>query len=67
MGQPLILFFWLQSDPACKPHAHVKLEAGPGLFGAHKILSVIYFLCMQGIDCGWDAATLLYFLCMQEI
>jgi hypothetical protein len=28
MGQPLILFF-LQSGRACKPDAHVKLEAGP--------------------------------------
>jgi hypothetical protein len=45
MGQPLILFFWLQSDPACKPHAHVKLEAGPGLFGAHKINPDGFLVC----------------------
>jgi hypothetical protein len=66
-GPTINSIFWLQSDPTCKPHAHVKLEAGPGLFGAHKILSVIYFFCIQGIDCGCNAATLLYFLCMQGI
>jgi hypothetical protein len=28
--------FWLQSNPACKPDVHVKLEAGPRFVGCSQ-------------------------------
>jgi hypothetical protein len=35
-GPTINFVFWLQSDPTCKPDAHVKLEADPRFVGCSR-------------------------------